>query len=104
MLPAGPLVTRSDIKYPVCIDEESDLDTRDPGRLELYRPQFEARQASAILSKLTLSLQNMYVYVCLVIHSRGKTFRDAGRDSRIAVDQALHNAAHSLDSERQRHY
>ena len=96
------LLARATPQQAVGVDLEGHADARRAGRHRRDAAQLEARQRAAVGDQLALALHHVDRHRGLAVLEGGEVLRRARRDGRVARDDALDQAAHGLDAERQR--
>ena len=86
------------------IDGKGHTDARSACRHGGDTAQLKARQAAAVLHQVTLALHHMDGQGSLSVLVGGEVLRLGGGDGLVARDDALHQAAHGLDAQRQRNH
>jgi hypothetical protein len=99
---AALLAARTDAQQAVGIDGEGDADAGRTGRHGRDAAQLEARQAAAIGHQVALALHHMHAPGGLAVLVGGEVLRLGGGDGLVARHDALDQAAHGLDAQRQR--
>lgn len=84
----------------VGIDIERNFDLRHASRCGSNPHELKAAERLIILGKLSFTLENVNIYLSLIIGSRGEYLRFFDRNGRVALDQFGRHAAQCLDAER----
>ena len=101
-LDAAALLPRAHAQQAVGIDGEGHADARGAGRHRRDAAQLEARQAAAVGHQVALALHHVQRQRGLAVLVGGEVLRLGGRDGLVARHDALDQAAHGLDAQRQR--
>ena len=101
-LHARGLFFRAHAEQPVGIDLEAHADARRAGSHRRNAAQLEARQRAAIGDQLALALHHVQRHRGLAVLEGGEVLRLRGGDRGVALDDALDQAAHCLQAQRQR--
>ena len=99
-----PCSLRAHAQQAVGIDREGHADARGAGRHRRDAAQLEARQAAAIRDQVALALHHVQRQGGLAVLVGGEVLRLGRGDGLVARHDALDQAAHGLDAQRQRNH
>src|SRR5215813_1259472 len=98
LLLASLLVARGDCQDAVGVRVERDFDLRQTERRGTDAFEPEVAERAVVPREFSLALQHVNVYPRLVVRRRREGFRFARRNSRVALNQFGHHAAHRFDT------
>ena len=101
---ARALIGCGDVHDTVGVDVKRDLDLRDAAGCGRDAVQNESAQRRVAGRHIALTLEHMDLNRGLVVGRGGVNLALLDRDGGVAVDDAVEDAAHRLDTERQRRY
>ena len=103
-LHAAGLFGRMYLQQAIGIDCEGDTNTRRARSHRRNAPQGKARQTAAVLHQITLALHHMQTHGCLAVLVSGEFLRHRHRNGLVARNDALHQPAHGLNTQRKRNH